>query len=429
MKPPSRDGERSMVKQPKGPGRSASSFWEEPYTVFSEEMNKGIPNIFGALGIKTFYQDMLDRDKKAMNAIEPLLKEIHWHYAAKVLEAAVTVAGTRGAYPVFLTSFKCTPDSFVIDYFKKIMDAYAKPYLVLQLDDHDSRVGYETRVEAAIRTFRNHDAALPGPEPAAERVQASAPFDRLLSLTAASLTELRKVLPLERQPKPCAAVLSHIRTDTLEGKTLILPNWDDITSRLVTANLREAGIDARSLPETDAAIRKSLRLNTGQCIPIHIIAQEFIDYVEEQGLDPARTALWIATGTIACNLRLYPYHIKTILEAYGKGMETATVYAGNISMADISVKLSLGNYFAYMFGGLIRRLGCRIRPYELKKGATDASDLLERCDPGRGVPRPPFQGGGRERRRLPLRCDPPHRRRRGAPSKGGDLRRSLRPGQ
>ena len=346
-----------------------------PYTVLSEEMNKGIPNLFGALGIRTFYQDMLDTDKKAARAIEPLLKEIHWHYAAKILETAVSVAGMRGTYPVLLTSFKCSPDSFVIDYFKKIMDACAKPYLVLQVDEHDSRVGYETRIEAAIRTFRNHDAALPRPATAAEPepIQPGAPLDRLRSLTGASLEELRKFLPWEQQPKPLAATLSPIHTDTLEGKTLILPNWDAITSRLITANLREAGIDARFLPETDAAIRKSLRLNTGQCIPIHIIAQEFIDYVEEEGLDPARTALWIGTGTIACNLRLYPYHIKTILEAHGKGMEKAMVYAGNMTMADISVKLSLGNYLAYMFGGLIRRVGCRIRPYERDRGTTDAA--------------------------------------------------------
>ncbi len=344
-----------------------------PYTVLSEEMNKGIPNIFGALGIRTFTQDMLDTDKKAAGLIEPLLKEIHWHYAAKILEAAAIVAGTQGAYPVFLTSFKCSPDSFVIDYFKKIMDACAKPYLILQLDDHDSRVGYETRIEAAIRTFRNHDASLPRPAPAAEQIPAGTPLEKLRSLTEASLEELRKLLSWEQQPKPLAATLTPIHTDTLEGKTLILPNWDDITSRLITANLKEAGFDARSLPETDAAIRKSLRLNTGQCIPIHIIAQEFIDYVEEEGLDPARTALWVGTGTIACNLRLYPYHIKTILEAYGKGMEKATVYAGNITMADISLKLPLGNYLAYMFGGLVRRVGCRIRPYERDKGTTDAA--------------------------------------------------------
>ncbi|MBE0558002.1 MAG: CoA activase, partial [Proteobacteria bacterium] len=343
-----------------------------PYTVLSEEMNKGIPNLFGALGIRTFTQDMLDHDKEAAAVIEPLLKEIHWHYAARILEAAAVIARTRGTYPVFLTSFKCSPDSFVIDYFRKIMDASAKPYLILHLDEHDSRVGYETRIEAAIRTFRNHDAALPGPVPATKPVQAGAPHGTLRSLAASSLEELRKVLPRERQPKPCTAVPSPIRPDTLEGKTLILPNWDAITSRLITANLKEAGIDARSLPETDAVIRKSLRLNTGQCIPIHIIAQEFIDYVEEEGLDPARIALWIGTGTIACNLRLYPYHIKTILEAHGKGMEKAMVYAGDMTMADISVKLPLGNYLAYMFGGLIRRVGCRIRPYERDRGTTDA---------------------------------------------------------
>ena len=310
------------------------------------------------------------------------------------------------------------------------MDACAKPYLILQLDEHDSRVGYETRIEAAIRTFRNHDAALPRPAPAAEPepVQAGAPLDRLRSLAASSLEELRKVLPGERQPKPCVAASSPIRADTLEGKTLILPNWDAITSRLITANLREAGIDARYLPETDAAIRKSLRLNTGQCIPIHIIAQEFIDYVEEEGLDPARTALWIGTGTIACNLRLYPYHIKTILEAHGKGMEKATVYAGNMTMADISVKLSLGNYLAYMFGGLVRRVGCRIRPYERDRGTTDAAirtsvALLEEAFLGRrskeeavGAVVSLFEAIPRSARRS------------GAPPEGGDLRRSLRPG-
>jgi predicted CoA-substrate-specific enzyme activase len=342
-----------------------------PYTIFSEEMNKGIPGILGALGIQAFTQDMLGADKQAEAAIAPLLKEVHWRYAAKILAAAAVVARTRGAYPVFLTSFKCSPDSFIIDYFRKIMEAHAKPYLILQLDEHDSRVGYETRIEAAIRTFRNHAAANPVPAQPAEPVQDETALDTLRSLAETALEGLRNALPLERKAEPCTAILTPTCSKPLEGKTLILPNWDDITSRLITANLKSAGIDARSLPETDKSIRKSLRLNTGQCIPIHIIAQEFIDYVEEHGLDPARCALWMARGTIACNIRLYPYHIKTILEAYGRGMEKASVYTGNLSMADISLKLPLDNYLAYMFGGLVRRMGCRIRPYERVKGRTD----------------------------------------------------------
>ena len=44
----------------------------------------------------------------------------------------------------------------MVDYFKEIMEHFNKPYLVLELDEHDSSVGYETRIEAAVRSFTNH---------------------------------------------------------------------------------------------------------------------------------------------------------------------------------------------------------------------------------------------------------------------------------
>ena len=62
----------------------------------------------------------------------------------------------QGIYPVLVTSFKCSPDSFVTEYFKRILEREGKPYLILQLDEHDSSVGYETRIEAAVRAFGNH---------------------------------------------------------------------------------------------------------------------------------------------------------------------------------------------------------------------------------------------------------------------------------
>ena len=60
---------------------------------------------------------------------------------------------------MLVTSFKCSPDSFVTEYFKRILDAHGKPYLILQIDEHDSNVGYETRIEAGVDSFRNHLAA------------------------------------------------------------------------------------------------------------------------------------------------------------------------------------------------------------------------------------------------------------------------------
>jgi len=307
-----------------------------PYTVLSKEMNKHIPDIFATLGIKVFYQDMLDPSTADLETVKPLLDEIHWEHAAEILKAAVVAAQTESLYPVLLTSFMCTPDSFVMDYFRHIMDLHNKPYLILQIDEHGSSVGYETRIEAAVRAFRNHNDSVAPPVPRAS---------------------CRSLQP------------DHARQ--LEGKTVLMPNWDDITCRLLVATLQREGYDARLLEETEAAVRKSLRHNTGQCIPLNIIAQEYADYVEHHHLDPAQTVLWMASGEIACNLKLYPYHIKRLVNAFGNGMEKAGVYNGDITMIDISPKLSLNAYFAFMFGGMLRKMACRVRPYESDPGATD----------------------------------------------------------
>ncbi|RJR15497.1 MAG: CoA activase [Nitrospiraceae bacterium] len=314
-------------------------FIGRPYSILPASMNSGIPGIFASQGIRTFYQDMLSYTRNDVEAIEPLCNELPWHYASEILKAADVVARTDRAYPVYVTSFKCSPDSFAVEYFKKLMESHEKPYLILQLDEHSSSVGYETRIEAAVRSFRNHYSAHKS--------------DRT------------------KTPVIYAPPLIPAKKNQFTGKTLLIPNWDSVSMPLIIANLKSEGIDARLLEETNTSIQKSLRLNSGQCIPLNIIAQEFIDYVEKHDLDPANTVLWIMTTTLACNLKMFPHHIKNIFHSYGRGMSSAEVYTGSMSFADLSIKLPINSYFAYMFGGLVRKMGCRIRPYEKEKGKTD----------------------------------------------------------
>ncbi len=132
-----------------------------PYNALSPEMSKGIPDIFAALGIKTFYQDMVPYGPSEVDRVAPLLRMVHWLHAARIMEVACVVADTPNLYPVFVTSFKCSPDSFALEYFRRILDAKEKPYLILQLDDHDSTLGYETRIEAGVASFRNHARRTP----------------------------------------------------------------------------------------------------------------------------------------------------------------------------------------------------------------------------------------------------------------------------
>ncbi len=316
-------------------------FLGRPYVILDRNMNKRIPDIFGDFGVKTFYQDMLSYSREEVKETEELARAFPWNYATTILEASVVAAKKRGLYPVYVTSFKCGPDSFAIEYFKRIMDSYKKPYLVLQLDEHDSNVGYETRIEAAIRSFRNHFAA------------------------AGREGNTEKPLP----------VIPRVERK-LDGKTLLFPCWDQINSKLIEAILIRSGIDARMVPCTENAIRTGPRTNTGMCIPVNIIIEDYIDYMASHDLDPERTIVWMFEANLACNIKLFPYYMKSLFETHGRGMEKVSVYLGDLTFKDISYLTTIDMYFAHMFGGMLRKMGCRIRPYEKTKGATDA--IVER---------------------------------------------------
>jgi len=315
-----------------------------PYTILSRHMNSSIPDIFATLGVRTFFQDMVPYDLKDVEKITSMRKAIHWHYAVKTLETAEVIGQRKGLYPVLVTSFKCAPDSFVIEYMKQILDAHGKPYLILQLDEHDSTVGYETRIEAGVRAFRNHFQA---------KVK-----------TADQVTNHQEGL-LSTFPRVSRGVAA------LRSKTLLMPATDKFTSRLVVANLKSEGIDARLVEETTGSIKRSMRYNTGQCIPLNVCVQNVVEYVDKYQLNPADTAMWIFHGTVACNIRLYPYFMKSLLESIGRGMEKIEVYEGEITFADISFQTIIDTYFAYMFGGMLRRVACTLRPYEKERGKTD----------------------------------------------------------
>jgi len=306
-----------------------------PYTVLDDSMNKGIPAFIASQSVPVLYHDMADLDAPFTEFYGDLIDTFHWQHARDILRTAALCAGEEHLYPVLLTSFKCSPDSFVIEYFKRILDGAGKPYLILQLDEHDSRVGYETRIEAALRSFRNH-------------------------FNTGDKASRVNTLPVKPE----------IET-SIEGKTLLFPNWDPLCIPLVAANLVHAGYDARVLRENQSMIAESMRLNTGQCIPVNVIAHEYADYIRSEGLDPGNTVLWMARSQWACNIPVYPYYIKSLLEAEGEGLENAGVYIGELTHIELSPLITVRAYFAYMFGGILRKIGCSLRPYEKIPGAVD----------------------------------------------------------
>jgi len=367
-----------------------------PYTVLSPAMNNSIPDIIEKMGIKTFYMDMLPNNPTETSHADELIKAIQWKFASKILHAADVVSNTENCYPVLITSFKCTPDAFVIEYFKEILDARQKPYLILQLDEHDSTVGYETRIEAAVRAFRNHcerqrsevlhvasgkeaniKTGIAVESPVVKQawqnhirtmIDESSRILRSHSIDFKLFSNLiQQIEGLENQLPP--AIFSGAKH--LKGKTLLLPLWDSYVGPMLEAVLQNSGIDVRLTPNSDESIRRSLSFNTGQCLPLNIIVQNAIDYIEINGLKPSDTVLWIMKSDLSCNLSMFPMFMKKLLDNYGRGMEQVSVYLGDVIFYDFSLPTAINAYLAYMFGGYIRKIGCRIRPYETQTGITD----------------------------------------------------------
>ena len=71
---------------------------------------------------------------------------MYWHSGQKILAAARLIRQNPRLQAIYVTSFGCGPDSFLLSYFRREMAD--KLYLELELDDHAADAGVNTRCEA-----------------------------------------------------------------------------------------------------------------------------------------------------------------------------------------------------------------------------------------------------------------------------------------
>ncbi len=131
-----------------------------PYNTLDSGLTLDLPRKMAAFGYPVFYQDMLPYD---VRSILPEFSNMYWHYGQKILATADYVAKHPRLFGVYFTNFMCGPDSYIMTYFKEIMNRIGKPYLCLQFDGHGADAGYLTRVEAALESFHTW-SKIPRPE-------------------------------------------------------------------------------------------------------------------------------------------------------------------------------------------------------------------------------------------------------------------------
>ena len=116
-----------------------------PYNMYDKGVNMDIPRKLRKFyGVNVVPLDFLPI--KGID-IDPIVPNMYWNYGRKILQAATYVRGREHLHLIYMTNFKCGPDSYIKHY---VREASGKPFLTLQFDEHQNDAGAMTRCEAYL---------------------------------------------------------------------------------------------------------------------------------------------------------------------------------------------------------------------------------------------------------------------------------------
>ena len=126
-------------------GQPAIILVGRPYNLYDRSMNCDIPRKLRTLyGVNVIPLDFLPLDQEDITSINA---NMFWSSGRLILAAAKFTQRDPDLHVVYISNFKCGPDSFIKLF---LPEAAGKPALFLQFDAHSNDAGYLTRCEAYL---------------------------------------------------------------------------------------------------------------------------------------------------------------------------------------------------------------------------------------------------------------------------------------
>lgn len=115
------------------------------YNIYDRSGNCDVPRKLRDLyGANVLPLDFLPLDSTGIDNLHP---NMFWNSGRRILAAGRFAQSHPSMHIIYITNFKCGPDSFVKHFLR---DAAISPVLVLQFDGHGNDAGYLTRCEAYL---------------------------------------------------------------------------------------------------------------------------------------------------------------------------------------------------------------------------------------------------------------------------------------
>ncbi len=318
-----RIGDHLLATLEREPDAIGIVLFSRPYGGLAAEANLGIPGKIASRGVHVLSFDMLPP------APDPAQPNMYWGIGQRLLQSARFVADHPRLFGVFITYFGCGPDSFLLGYYRDLMEQARKPTLVLELDGHTADAGLETRIEAfldVVAARQRHPAAA---KPLAA-VSSYPPADAAKPLAAVSSyppADNADATPSPASHLPPARLFfrrGRAWITTSEGVDLpaddprvkVLIPWVGrfFTDALATA-LRLSGLRAVAQPENDATVLQWGRshLSGKECLPLTLTTGMLLQYLARRD-DPAEvTVYFMPTASGPCRFGQYAVFMEGLI--------------------------------------------------------------------------------------------------------------------
>jgi predicted CoA-substrate-specific enzyme activase len=262
----------------------------KPYHTADRFLNMNLGSLFHRLGVAAAPSDLL------ADAGDDKPAPVGWKYEAQMVSAARRVASDDRLFPVMITFFGCGPDPFTLRHIREALRG--KPLLVLEMDEHTSRAGAMTRLEAFLDSIR------------AGRMK-RARKGALKGLTDRETQ--RGPAPASDSASSGSASKRHQRPEYL-----FIPYFADHSYGFAAA-ARSVGVDARVLPPPDEQSAKLgiAHLVGGECHPFALVLGDYLKLARSLPPNVADRSLFYFPGPEACRMAQYSVYVDKVRREMG----------------------------------------------------------------------------------------------------------------
>lgn len=263
---------------------------------------------------------------------------MYWPNGQKILKGTRIVAKTKNVFAIYLSNFRCGPDSFLLHFVKKEMKG--KPFLHLEVDEHSADAGMITRIEAFLDSLKGWE-------------------------TNYSDKEDIKEMPVGTN--------GH---NSLENRTLYFPYARDAV-HMLSAATRSCGIASEVLPmQNEEDIELGRKYTNGQeCFPAICTTGSFLKKLMEPGIDPKKAGFFMPDHNGPCRFGEYNQLQRIIFDNLGYKDALIVKPSNEDAYASIAPGYSLrwrkNAWKGIIASDILRKMLEQIRPYENVKGTCD----------------------------------------------------------